>query len=130
MTLTAATARDLMTPGPVSVPADRTAAQAVAFFADHGFGAAVVTDPAGRPVGVVTKTDLLIHARSQPPGQPDTATVREVMTGAVFSVRDDAPARTVVEQFVALNVHHLFVTDAGGAVVGVITPLDVLRTLR
>ena len=130
MILAADSARDLMTPGPYSLASDRTISQAVAVFADRGFGAAVVIDPAGHPLGVVTKTDLLIHSRETPAGKPDGATVREVMTEAVFSVREDAPARSVVDQFVALNVHHLFVVDTAGTVVGVISPLDVLRKLQ
>ncbi|MFO0851426.1 MAG: CBS domain-containing protein [Gemmataceae bacterium] len=130
MFLAADTARDLMTAGPFSLPADRTVPQAVAFFADRGFGAAVVIDPAGHPLGVVTKTDLLVHNRETPAGKSDTGTVRDVMTEAVFSVREDTPARSVIDQFVALNVHHLFVVDPSGTVVGVITPLDVLRKLQ
>jgi CBS-domain-containing membrane protein len=51
------------------------------------------------------------------------------MTPAVFSVRPDTPARSVVEQLLALNVHHLFVSDAAGVVVGVISPIDVLKKL-
>ena len=39
------------------------------------------------------------------------------------------PPRSVVEQLLALNVHHLFVSDAAGVIVGVISPVDVLRKL-
>ena len=52
------------------------------------------------------------------------------MTPAVFSVRVDATVKQVVEQMTALNVHRLFVSDEGGVVVGVISPMDVLRHLR
>jgi CBS-domain-containing membrane protein len=47
----------------------------------------------------------------------------------VFSVKADTPARSVVAQVLALNVHHLFVTDPAGVLVGVISPLDVLKKL-
>ena len=130
MNLLADSARELMTPGPYSLTATSTVAQATAFLTDRGFGAAVVIDEAGRPLGVVTKTDLLIHTRERPAASgTDSATVRDVMTPAVFSVRVDTPARSVVEQMVALNVHHLFVVDGTGVVVGVVSPLDVLKKL-
>ncbi|HEX4613639.1 MAG TPA: CBS domain-containing protein [Urbifossiella sp.] len=130
ITLLADTAADLMTAGPVSLQDSATAADAAAFLTARGFGAAVVIDPAGHPVGVVTKTDLLVHARGRAAGlEADHTAIRGLMTPAVFSVNGDTPARLVVEQFLALNVHHLFVTDATGVLVGVISPVDVLRKL-
>ena len=63
------------------------------------------------------------------PAAGATTRVRDVMTEGVFSVTQDTPARSVVGQMVALNVHHLFVADAAEVVVGVIGTLDVLRKL-
>jgi CBS-domain-containing membrane protein len=40
------------------------------------------------------------------------------------------PAAKVVEQMLALHVHHLFVVDADGVLTGVISTLDVLRHLH
>jgi CBS domain-containing protein len=130
MLLRAETARDLMTPGPYSLADTDTVEQAAAFLTERGFGAAVVIDQAGHPLGVVTKTDLLVHARGRgAPLEGDRTPVKSLMTPAVFSVRQDTPARSVVEQFLALNVHHLFVTDAAGVLVGVVSPVDVLKRL-
>ena len=129
MILRAETAKDLMHPGPYSIAADTTVAGASEFLTSRGFGAAVVIDEAGHPVGVVTKTDLLIHEREKTAGS-EGGTVRDVMTPAVFSVREDTPARSVVEQLLALNIHHLFVADGDGTIVGVISPVDVLRRLE
>jgi len=130
LTLKAATAADLMTPGPVSLADTDSVPEAVEFFTSRGFGAAVVIDAAGHPLGVVTKTDVLVHARRHTPGlEPDDTPVTEFMTPAVFAVRPDTSARSVVEQFLELGVHHLFVKDADGVVVGVISPVDVLKKL-
>ena len=130
LTLKAATAADLMTPGPVSLADTDSVPEAVEFLTARGFGAAVVIDAAGHPLGVVTKTDVLVHTRRHKPGlEPDDTPVTEFMTPAVYSVRPDTPARSVVEQFLELGVHHLFVKDAAGVVVGVISPVDVLKKL-
>ena len=104
-------------------------ANRLTFLTDRGFGAAVVIDDAGHPLGVVTKTDILVHAKQHPAVGDDSATVADVMTPAVFSVREDTSAESVVEQMLALNVHHLFVVDDAGVVVGVISPLDIVRQL-
>jgi CBS domain-containing protein len=130
MTLRAETARDVMTPGPYSLADTDTVEQAAAFLTDRGFGAAVVIDQAGHPLGVVTKTDLVVHMRELTAGgTTEPGTVVDVMTPAVFSVREETPVRSVVEQMIALNVHHLFVTDRAGVVVGVISPIDVVKRL-
>jgi CBS domain-containing protein len=128
--LLADTAADLMTAGPVSLPHAATVADAAAFLTARGFGAAVVIDAAGRPVGVVTRSDLLIHVCGRTAGLEHNPTpVHSVMTPTVFSVSADTPARSVVAQLLALNVKHLFVSDASGVLVGIITPADVLKKL-
>ena len=130
VTLRAAIAKEIMMPGPLSLSSSATVAEATEFLTERAFGAAVVIDEAGHPIGVVTKTDVLVHARQRKPGlEPDDTPVTEFMTPAVFSVRPDTAARSVVEQLLALNVHHLFVADTAGVIVGVISPVDVLRKL-
>jgi CBS domain-containing protein len=154
LTLTAETAADLMSCSPVSLRANATVREALALFTDRGFGAAPVIDDAGRPVGVLSRTDLLIHDREQarhscavdetgwdelPSRTPregysveviDPTPVRDMMTPVVFTVDLHTPADRVVEQLLALRVHQLFVTDEDHSLVGVISALDVVRHLR
>jgi CBS-domain-containing membrane protein len=130
LTLNAKTAAEIMNPGLVSLASSATVTEATRFLTERAYGAAVVIDDAGHPLGVVTKTDVLVHARQRRPGlEPDDTPVTEFMTPAVFSVRPETPARSVVEQLLALNVHHLFVADPAGVIVGVISPIDVLQKL-
>jgi CBS domain-containing protein len=139
LTLEAASAAELMTDNPVSLLATATVPEATALLTDRGFSAAPVIDDTGRPVGVVSKADILIHDREQcrsgavPDGisaHADTTRVEEIMTPAVFSVPTDTPAAKVIEQMVQLNVHQLFVVDDSGTLVGIISALDVLRNLH
>jgi CBS domain-containing protein len=130
------TATDLMVPNPVSIRDTATLAEAVALLADRAIGAAPVVDEAGRPVGVVSQTDILIHEREQigkptvPSGPAPDVLVRDLMTPAIFAVPPDHPAYRVVEELLRLRVHQLFVVDAGGVLIGVISTHDVLRHLR
>jgi CBS domain-containing protein len=152
LVLRAETAADLMSPSPVSIRAEATVQEAVALLTDKGIGAAPVIDEAGRPVGVLSRTDLLAHDREKAvpsvpdyyagtdpilgsagpsgSGTPDAARVRDLMTPAVFSVAPEAAAGEVVGEMLALKVHRLFVVDRSGVLVGVISALDVLRHLR
>jgi CBS domain-containing protein len=156
MTLQADTASDLMSPDPVSIRHDATLHEAIALMTDRDIRAAPVIDEAGRAVGVISQTDILVHDREhaaylEPVGdfytrsdltvrgerlpgsflieRPDTTTVAEVMSPAVFAVRPDTPAAAVVQKMLELHVHRLFVEDESGTLVGVISTSDLLRRL-
>lgn len=125
------TASDLMTDNPLSIRSDATVDEAIRFLTSKGISGAVVIGESGRPIGVLSSTDILIDQREKTPGGFESVPtfVSEVMTPAVFNVRPDTPAHQVAEQMVALNVHRLFVVDRSNVVVGVISALDVLRHL-
>lgn len=151
--LQARTAADLMTSNPVSVPADATIEDATAFLIDRGFSAAPVIDRAGRPVGVISRADILVHDREKvdylaprpiveseeqeeaDAGEPiavekgGAVRVRDLMTPVVFSVLPSAPVSRVVADMLAWKVHRLFVVDEAGILVGIISTLDILRRL-
>jgi CBS domain-containing protein len=140
LVLGAATAADLMAPDPVSLQADATLGEAIDLLVGKGISAAPVIDDAGRPVGVLSRSDLLVHERARGParvpddpglpGHAGAVRVRDLMTPAVFSVPPEAPARRVIDDLVGLQVHRLFVIDHDGVLVGVISALDVLQRLR
>ena len=117
-----------MTPNPVSIRGVASVLEATSLLTDKGLSAVPVIDAAGRAVGVLSKTDVLVHDRQ--PRTSNSTLVRDLMTPAVFSVLPDTPADKVVEQMLALNVHRLFVADGTGVLIGVITALDLLRHLR
>jgi len=154
LTLEADTAGDLMSLNPVSLRKDASVHEAIALLTDRNFDAAPVIDDKGRPVGVVTVTDILVHdreyARYLKTGDMtaqsdlrvhdhlpedfgieivDRTRVEEIMTPAVFTVDADTPARTAVQKLLDLRVHHLFVADPDGVLVGVISTCDILRRL-
>jgi CBS domain-containing protein len=132
LTLDTRIASDLMTPNPVSLREDATFHEAVALLTDKGVSAAPVIDEAGRPVGVLSLADIVVHDRESRINveTPGLTRVRDMMTPVVFSITPDAPAWRVVEDMVRLKVHRLFVVDADGVLTGVISALDVFKRLR
>jgi len=60
LVLWADTAADLLTPNPLSISQNATVKEAVAFLTDKGFSAAPVIDEAGRPVGVLSRADIVV----------------------------------------------------------------------
>jgi CBS domain-containing protein len=133
--LWADTAEELMMPNPVSIRGDATFAEALALLTDRGFSAAPVIDDAGRPLGVLSRADILVHEREQLAARPGAAAqaaarVRDLMTPVVFSVAPETAAQKVIHEMLSLKVHRLFVVDGDGVLVGVISAEDVLRHLR
>lgn len=148
MMLHAHTAADLMIPDPISIRAEASISEAVTLFTDKRITAAPVIDEAGRPIGVVSRSDLFIHQTEHEknrPGMPAyffaptfesradavsaMATVADLMTPAVFAVSPDTPVMRVINDMVGLHVHRLFVVDENGILVGVISTMDVLKHL-
>ncbi|MBM4071542.1 MAG: CBS domain-containing protein [Planctomycetes bacterium] len=156
LVLSAHTAADLMNANPVSIDHDATVREAPALFNNRGFSVAPVIDDAGRPIGVLSSSDILVHDQERTehlamgrgvenaPVETDAGErlrfgfhvenvdktlVSDLMTPAVFSVAPDTPAAKVVSDMLRLHVHHLFVVDAERTLIGVISSLDVLRKL-
>jgi CBS domain-containing protein len=142
LALGARTAAEMMTPHVVSIHADATIAEAAALLTDKGVTAVPVVAADGRPVGVLSRTDVVAHdceaadvlpadgGREAPAEKAGPARVGDIMTQFVFAVAPSAPAAVVVDAILSLSVHRLFVTDAQGAIIGVISTTDVLRHLR
>lgn len=155
--LNAPTASDMMTPNPASIRGEATVKEAVAFLVDRAYSAAPVIDRAGKPIGVLSRADVLVHDRekveyvrqSSELAEKEVASdsgeilkdgfqvesvdgtrVRDIMTPVVFSVTPQTPALDVIEQMTDLCVHRLFVVDATGVLIGVISSLDIVRNLR
>ncbi len=157
LVLPAKTAKELMTVNPVSIPAESSIKEAAALLTDRGFGAVPAIDVAGRPGGVISRTDIVRHEREREDhlrragatagradrtdaegellpaafqvADVDRTTVRDVMTPMVFTVKPETPAPMVALEMVARNVHRLFVTDNDGTLVGVVTTTDIVRKL-
>jgi CBS domain-containing protein len=143
------TVGEVMTPNPVSISAAATLEEAVTFLVDSGFSAAPVIDEAGRPVGVISRTDVVVYDRERlilPKAAPyyfesadeiaaviheeQAATrVADLMTPAIFSVNPDTPLDEAAERMTELHVHRLFVVDGSRVLVGVVSALDLLRLL-
>jgi CBS domain-containing protein len=126
--LRSATAVELMSSDPVSLRAEATALEARELFIAKAISAAPVIDEAGRPVGVLSQSDIMVHDAAGAIG--GTTLVQDLMTPAVFAVSPETPASEVIESLLALRVHRLFVVDPQGVLIGVISAVDVLRHLR
>lgn len=156
--LRAGTAEEVMSANPWSIREDASVHEAVVFLTDRRISAAPVINEAGRPVGVISEADILRYDREHvehlhpvpdyflkselmlSSGEKlpddfeievgDTTRVGDIMTPVIFAVTPDASIAEVVNELVTRRIHRLFVVDADGSLIGVITTLDLLRRLR
>lgn len=147
-------ARDIMTRTVIRVHDDWDLSELAATFTQHMITGAPVIDRERRLVGVVSTTDLARHksghaVRDAKPhefyiqgGEPlsegaqgffveegGELKVRDIMTPMIFSVPLNATLSEMAETMVSGRVHRLIVTE-GKEVVGIVTTLDMLETLR
>jgi len=152
--LLAKTAEDLMTVNPLSLREHATVDEAMAFLSTRGFGGAPVINDAGKPVGFVGNTDLLrlaVHAahestrgyvghdgaqlsRAAPaiqrrPFCKCPLTVREIMRPAIVAVPRSSSMAQVIKKMISRRVQRVFVIDATGTLIGVISSLDILQAI-
>jgi predicted transcriptional regulator len=123
----AATVGDVMTSTLRVARRDMALDALLGLLLDEGIGGAPVVDDVGRLVGMVSRTDVL---RTVQDGRPLAAVaVGDVMTSWTFTVEVDAPVERAAALLAFEGVHRLAVLRDDGALVGLVTPMDITRAL-
>ncbi|MCK6544522.1 CBS domain-containing protein [Myxococcota bacterium] len=145
---------EVMTSDVVCVHPDLAIEVLIETMLDRGFSGAPVVDKEGRPVGIVSKTDLLreLHERGDThevdPARLRTksgrqfavrtgyhvselsrATVGDVMMPVAFTLSESAPISQAAALMSFEGVHRVPVVSMAGTVVGIVSSLDILRWL-
>jgi len=88
-------------------------------------GAPVVNE-VGKPIGIVSKTDLL-HRKSTPGGEG--AKVRDIMMRTAYCLAENEPIARAAGLMAFEGIHRVPIVGPRGLVTGVVSPLDVMRWL-
>ena len=112
--------QDVMTTQVGTIPATATVAQARERLAAGRHGAYPVVDAAGRPVGILSRSDVL--AREAPGDDP----VAAIASRDVIAVSPDDTLFAALHRMLNEGVEHLPVV-AAGRLVGICTRTDILR---
>ncbi len=123
-------ARDIMTRDPVVATSSTSVAEIIDTFADERFRHLPIVD-GHELVGVVSDRDV----RSYAIGAAATAArmrapVSTIMTGAPIAVGPDDDVDDVIDVLVENKVGAVPVVDPDGAVVGIISMIDVIVAAR
>jgi CBS domain-containing protein len=128
------TAADLMKSPVCTVRANQTLADVASLFTKEMISAAAVVSVDGRPIGVITKTDLVRYGTTswtRQRGLPilvEEALVEGWMTPVVLSVPADSTACSMARRMSRYHIHHMFVRGKRpDEIIGIVSSLDLLR---
>jgi CBS domain-containing protein len=129
------TARDLMTPNPVTVPENATLAEVADVMAHRRLKRLPVVDANGKLVGIISRLDLLRTVAEKFPAtgdEPQLAGLRgdlplaRVMRKDVPVLHPDTPLPEVMQAVVSTRLNRALVVDADRRVVGIVTDEELL----
>jgi CBS-domain-containing membrane protein len=126
------TIADIMTDEVFSVAVTDPVEEVVWALAIRNIGGAPVRDDLGRLVGTVTKADLADPERGawSRASRSGPTTVGEVMSPRIMLAHADEPAMKAVRLLAGQQrPPHILVVDRLDRVVGIVTPMDVLKAL-
>jgi CBS domain-containing protein len=92
----------------------------------EGVGSVVMTDAAGRPIGIFTERDLIPAALEGRLGQP----LGEVMTRDPLGLPGHTPAYEAALAMTARGIRHVLVLDDAGRLAGVVSERDLFSLQR
>jgi CBS domain-containing protein len=111
---------------PVTIAPDRTITEAADLMDRSAVGALVVTEPDGRPVGIVTDRDLVVRAVARRASAD--ARIDSVMSTDLVTLSPDADLRDALEVFEEQPIRRLPLVD-GEHLAGMLTMDDLVVDL-
>lgn len=130
----------IMTRAPFTVHPELGLEDLVGVFLDRNLSRAPVIDADGRPIGMVSKTDLVVDQYMRGDTEVDQrgaggasrhvhelgGTVSDVMVPVVFSLSETASIGAAARRMIADNLHSVLVTAEDGRIAGILSATDVL----
>lgn len=117
--------REVMTPGVEAVAESAGLARVMETLAAVRLAAVLVRDGSGLPLGVVSKTDLILAFLH---GLPHETPVREIMNSPVQDCPQDEALARAVQQMIFSDIHRLFIyKEDHRDIVGVLSLSDAAR---
>ena len=124
--------RDLMHPGVLTCRPDALLGQVAVLLTQHKVHALIVSDPEGRPLGIISDYDLLagewLSVDDESLSTMRHLTAHDLMSYPVDTIDADMPIREAAHTLIEKDVSRLLVTE-NGKPVGVISTTDFVASI-
>ena len=118
--------KDVMSPRPVSIEPEESAALAARLLSRHNVGFLPVCAPSGKLLGVVTDRDLVVRCLAAA-ADPASLPVKRLMSRHPWAVRPEDDLRLAAEKMARAQVRRLPVVE-GGRLVGTVSLGDLAKS--
>jgi len=92
--------------------------------AEHRIGCVPIVDERRRPIGMITKSDLVEHLQDF-----RTRTASDVMMPMAITLDEYAMIAHAASLMTLEDFHHVMIVSSGGALIGVVSAKDIVRWL-
>ncbi len=117
--------KDVMSSPVVTMDENWTSNEAAAAMEKNDFGCVIVTNQAGKSIGIITERDLVIRVLAKNL-KPDSVKAKEIMTTPFVTIEPDLTITEAARRMNSLDIRRLGVIYKGN-LVGIITSKDLLR---
>ena len=119
--------KDVMS-SPVVTTGEEAPSNKVANLMDENdLGCVIVTNKAGKPIGIITERDLVIRVLTKNL-KPDTVIAKEIMTSPLVTIEPEATISDAARRMSRLDIRRLGVLYKGN-LVGLISSKDILGVM-
>ena len=119
--------RDIMSNPVVTMDEDESSNKAATNMDMHDLGAVIVTNKAGKSIGIITERDLVIRVIAKNL-KPDTVKAKEIMTTPLVTIEPEATISDAARRMTRLDIRRLGVIYKGN-LVGIISSKDILGVM-
>jgi CBS domain-containing protein len=119
--------RDVMSNPVVTMDEDETSNKAAVIMDQNDLGCVVVTNKAGRSIGIITERDLVIRVLAKNL-KPDAIKAKEIMTTPLVTIEPEATISDAARRMNRLDIRRLGVIYKGN-LVGIISSKDILGVM-
>ena len=119
--------RDIMSSPVITIDEDETSNKAALSMEKNDLGAVIVTNNAGKSIGIITERDLVIRVIAKNL-KPDTIKAKEIMTTPLVTIEPEATISDAARRMTRLDIRRLGVIYKGN-LLGIISSKDILGVM-
>ncbi len=119
--------KDIMSSPVVTLDEDATSNNVANIMDENDLGCVIVTNKAGKPVGIITERDLVVRVLAKNL-VPDAIKSKEIMTSPLVTMQPEATISEAARRMSRLGIRRLGVVYKGN-LVGLISSKDILGVM-